>query len=445
MPDLFSTSAAPSLSVSELNRRARQVLENGIPLLWVTGEISNLVRAASGHLYFTLKDETAQVRCVMFRSRANLVPWQIANGQQVEVQALVSIYEARGDFQLNIEGMRRGGLGRLYEAFAQLREKLEGEGLFAPERKRALPALPRAVGIVTSLQAAALRDVVSAIRRRAPHLPLIVFPTPVQGDGAAEKIAQAIRSANESATCDLLIVARGGGSIEDLWAFNEEVVARAIAASSIPVISGVGHETDVTIADFVADLRAATPTAAAELATAGWHGAVDAIDQAQIDLQRLMRRQIEARMQRIDMLSRRLLHPRQRLERIGMNAEHLRMRLSNALRHTITRQATRVSALQLDLQRQKPVVALHRADLSAVSRRLTLAAQATLLRHQHRVASAAEALKLLDPTATLSRGYCIVRNTQHRTISNSAELHRGEAIAVQFASGSAQALVTQTD
>ncbi len=252
------------LSVRELNLAAKQLIEGGLPLLWVRGEISNFVSAASGHWYFSLKDEAAQVRCVMFRHKSQYLDFKPANGMQVEVLALATLYEARGDFQLTLEKMRPAGLGALYEAFERLKAKLEGEGLFDAERKRDLPLLPKQIGIVTSLQAAALRDVLRTLANRMPSVPVLLYPVPVQGEGAGQKIAQAIRTASQRAECDVLIVCRGGGSIEDLWAFNEEVVARAIAASHIPVVSGVGHETDFTIADFVADLRAATPTAAAQ-------------------------------------------------------------------------------------------------------------------------------------------------------------------------------------
>ncbi|MDO8311439.1 MAG: exodeoxyribonuclease VII large subunit, partial [Sideroxyarcus sp.] len=252
------------LSVRELNLAAKQLIEGGLPLLWVRGEISNFVNAASGHWYFSLKDEAAQVRCVMFRHKSQYLDFKPANGMQVEVLALASLYEARGDFQLTLDKMRPAGLGALYEAFERLKSKLEGEGLFEAWRKRDLPLLPRQIGIVTSLQAAALRDVLRTLANRMPNVPVLLYPAPVQGEGAAQKIAQAIRTASQRAECDVLIVCRGGGSIEDLWAFNEEAVARAIAASHIPVVSGVGHETDFTIADFVADMRAATPTAAAQ-------------------------------------------------------------------------------------------------------------------------------------------------------------------------------------
>lgn len=435
---------AEIITVAELNRRARQTLERALPLLWVTGEISNFVRATSGHVYFTLKDEEAQVRCVMFRSRANLVPWQIANGQQVEIQALVSIYEARGDFQLNVETMRRGGLGRLYEAFAKLCANLEGEGLFAAERKHPLPAFPRAIGIVTSLQAAALRDIVAACRRRAPHLPLIIFPTQVQGDGAAVQIAQAINAASINGCCDVLLIARGGGSIEDLWSFNEEVVARAIAACAIPVVSGIGHETDTTIADFVADQRAATPTAAAELATAGWFAAALELDQLRDKLQRQLRRQIETRMQHIDALSRRLLHPRRQLERITLTTLHMRMRLTAVMRDKLTRYGSRLTTLQLHLQRQRPNISLTHSMLEARAQRLTQAARTSLAQHRHRLDNAAEALKLLDPAATLARGYCIARNSEGKLVIDSGKLLPGDGVALQFANGQADAQIIRT-
>jgi exodeoxyribonuclease VII large subunit len=247
------------LSVTELNRQARQLLEQRFPLLWVSGEISNLTRAASGHVYFSLKDSQAQVRCVMFRSRAQILPWQLENGLQVEAQALVTLYEARGDFQLNIEAMRRAaiGMGRLYELFVRLREKLAGEGLFDAARKRELPRFPRRVGIVTSPQAAALQDVIATFARRAPHVELIIYPTLVQGAAAPAAIVAALERVTARNECDVLLIVRGGGSIEDLWAFNDEAVARAIAAiPPAPIISGIGHETDTTIADYAADRRA---------------------------------------------------------------------------------------------------------------------------------------------------------------------------------------------
>jgi len=431
------------IPVGELNRRARQALERAIPLLWVIGEISNLVRAASGHVYFTLKDEQAQVRCVMFRSRANLVPWQVENGQQVEVQALVSLYEARGDFQLGIETMRRAGLGRLYEAFARLKEKLEREGLFCPERKRPLPRFPQVIGVVASLQAAALRDVIAASSRRAPHLHVIVFPTMVQGNGAAEQIALAIDAANRSHLCDLLIVARGGGSIEDLWAFNEEIVARAITTSDIPVISGVGHETDATIADFVADQRAATPTAAAELATAGWFAAANEIRQLTTNLHATTRNCLESQMQHVDALARRLSHPRQRIENINQSTRHLSSRLDAALHGALANQRQKLGAMRLGLQRQQPDLGSHKMRVALAANRLQQNVVRLLGGQSHRLVNAAGALALLDPQATLARGYSIARNTAGQVIRSSDSLVIGDSVRLSFAKGQADTTVTR--
>ena len=247
------------LTVSALNQAVAQLLERNIPLTWVSGEISNFTRAASGHWYFTLKDQAAQVRAVMFRGRAQYAGFMPREGDKVEVRALVTLYAPRGDYQLSVEAIRRAGLGNLYEAFLQLKAQLTAEGLFDQQRKRTIPGFVRSIGIVTSPQAAALRDILTALQRRAPHIRIVLYPTPVQGEGSPQKIAQAIATASSRAECDVLLVCRGGGSIEDLWSFNEEIVARAIAACSMPVISGVGHETDFTISDFAADMRAATP------------------------------------------------------------------------------------------------------------------------------------------------------------------------------------------
>src|SRR2546422_1785968 len=273
------------LTVSGLARSVRELLERRYPLLWVAGEMSNFTVAKSGHGYFVLKDEHAQVRCVMFRQRQQNLEWTPRDGMQVEVQALVSLYEPRGDFQLNVETMRRAGLGALFEAFLRLRDKLEKEGLFNTDTKRALPSLPRAIGVITSREAAALRDVLTTLARRNPSTEVVVFPVQVQGEGAAEKIASALRIAARVGGCDVILLVRGGGSIEDLWAFNEEIVARAIRACPIPVVTGIGHETDFTIADFVADRRAPTPTAAAELVSPERAGLLERSEEHTSELQ----------------------------------------------------------------------------------------------------------------------------------------------------------------
>ncbi len=409
------------LTVRELNVAAKQLIESGLPLLWVRGEISNFVRAASGHWYFSLKDEHAQVRCVMFRHKSQYLEFKPANGMQVEVLALATLYEVRGDFQLTLEKMRPAGLGALYEAFERLKEKLESEGLFKAERKRDLPLLPRQVGIVTSPQAAALRDVLRTLAKRMPNVPVLLFPTPVQGEGAAQKIAQAVKSANQRAECDVLIVCRGGGSIEDLWAFNEEVVARAIAASRIPVVSGVGHETDFTIADFVADVRAATPTAAAQAVVPDRQELRQRVLQYRRHLARAAVRRFEQDMQRVDFLQRRLVHPARRIQQQGERLDTLRQRLHLA----------------------RPAVARLQEQQTNHARRLRAAMQHMLDRRDARLVALQQHLQHLDPQQVLARGYSMVRDAQGNIVMSSKRIDPGERLDIRFAQGSARAVVQE--
>ena len=318
------------VTVTELNRRVRERIESGLPLMWVAGEISNFMLAASGHCYFSLKDANAQVRCVFFRHKSALIDWKPENGMQVEVRALPSLYEARGEFQLGVETMRRSGLGALFEAFERLKRKLEGEGLFEASRRRPVPQFPARIGVVTSPKAAALRDVLTTLRRRMPDIPVVIYPAPVQGEGAADKIAQAIRAASARAEVDVLLVCRGGGSMEDLWSFNEEVVARAIVDCAMPVVSGVGHETDFTIADFVADARAPTPTAAAELVSPNRLDLVNRLRALAARLGRDVERSLGARTQHLDHLGKRLQHPGERIDGEARHVSHLASRLRAA-------------------------------------------------------------------------------------------------------------------
>src|SRR5687767_10645207 len=323
------------LSVAELLRSVRDTLERRFPLAWVGGELSNLSRAPSGHLYFTLKDASAQVDCVMFRSRAAALDWEPREGMRVEARALPTLYEPRGRFQLTVEGMRLAGLGPLYERFLRLKERLAAEGLFEAKLKRELPPFPGRIGVVTSLAAAALRDVLTTLGRRNPAIPVIVYPVPVQGEGAAARIASMLARANRRAECDVLLLVRGGGSIEDLWQFNEEAVARAIRASRIPVVTGVGHETDFTIADFAADRRAPTPTAAAELASAPRAELLARLAECGRCLSRDTRRHLEYAMQAVDALAKRLLHPAERLRSYRQLVAQLGARLGFALSHNV--------------------------------------------------------------------------------------------------------------
>lgn len=436
------------LTVSALNRLARTVLQQNFPLLWIAGEISNLTRATSGHVYFSLKDEAAQVRCTMFRNRAQLIPWQIENGQQIEALASVTLYEVRGEFQLNIENLRRAGLGKLYEAFARLRERLEREGLFADERKRPLPRFPRRIGIVSSPQAAALNDIIICLQRRAPSLPAILYPAPVQGEGSAEKIAAAITLAGERSAedrVDVLIVARGGGSIEDLWAFNEESVARAIAACPVPVICGVGHENDTCIADFVADRRAATPTAAAELASAGWFDAPHELETLQGSLARGLRRQIETRMQRLDILAHKLVHPAQRLDRNRQITAHMAARLSSALVRCLQKETEKLAYWRLHWIQARTTTQTAAMRLTLAGHRLHALAKRRLEMDRANLNNLSTALMQLNPQATLKRGYSIVRNLEGIVISSSHQLAAGDTIELRFAEGRAKGQISETD
>ncbi len=432
---------ATVVSISQLNRLARQSLEREFPLLWVAGEISNLTRAASGHVYFSLKDESAQARCVMFRSRAQSIPWRLENGQQVEARALVSLYEPRGDFQLSIETLRRAGLGRLFEAFARLKERLEAEGLFAAERKRPLPRFPRRIGIISSPHAAALRDTLVTLKRRAPHLGAILYPSLVQGDSAAENIARAIAVAGERNECDLLLIVRGGGSIEDLWAFNEEIVARAMVASPLPTISGVGHETDTTITDYVADLRAATPTAAAELATQGWHEAAGEIAGLAATLGRAMQYRIARQQQGLDQLSLRLFHPATRLGQARDRLALLGSQLDASVAQSLRRHRDRLNRAALGLNRCVPRTERRSGRVRLLAQRLGAAIREQQQQRLGALGGLAAALAHLNPEATLARGFSIVRDAGGQLVTDAAALHAGQTISLHLAHGVAQANV----
>ncbi|UCV21973.1 exodeoxyribonuclease VII large subunit [Ferribacterium limneticum] len=430
------------LSVSSLNRQVRDCLESAFPLTWVSGEISNLTYAASGHVYFSLKDANAQVRCVMWRSRAQVLGWRLENGQKIEARVLVSFYEPRGEFQLNVEAIRRAGQGDLFERFLQLKAKLENEGIFAVDRKKALPSFPRCLAIVTSPQAAALRDVLTTLHRRAPHVAITLFPTPVQGEGASAKIAEAIAQAANS-DCDAIILCRGGGSIEDLWAFNEESVARAINASAIPVISGVGHETDFTIADFAADLRAPTPTAAAELASPDRDALLDRLTQLENHLGRRIDRTLSDQLQRLDWLATRLVHPAERIRQRQRETETLGSRLHHALRRQTEHCAVRLQSLGLRHASARPRPEKLAEGIAHLQYRLSRQSQWAISQYSGKLNSLGSSLTQLDPHAVLSRGYTLAIDSDGRAIRDASRLSSGDLLKLRFASGSAEATVNQ--
>jgi exodeoxyribonuclease VII large subunit len=388
--------------VSELNRLTREVLESALPALWVSGEISNLTRAGSGHLYFTLKDAQAQVRCTMWRNRAQLLPFRPENGMRVDAWALATLYEARGDYQLNVDALRRAGAGDLLEAFQKLKDKLNAEGLFDPARRRPLPPFPTGIGIITSPAAAALHDVLASLRRRAPGLPVVLYPAAVQGVTAPRQLRDALETAARRARkdgIDLLLLVRGGGSLEDLWAFNDEALARAIAACPLPVVSGVGHETDFTIADFVADLRAPTPTAAAELISAGYFGARTTLNTLAQRQHQAIHRHLQTLAQRTDRCALRLVHPRERLLRAH-------------------------------------------EDLARHAQRLRQAMSTHLENNAHRLAQLATNLQHLGPHAVLARGYSITRDADGNILRSIQTTQAGEALDIQLADGHLETIVT---
>lgn len=430
------------LSISALNQQVRARLEESFPLLWVAGEISNLTRAASGHLYFSLKDKDAQVRCVMWRSRAQTLGWQPQNGAQVEARVLVSFYEPRGEFQLSVEVLRQAGQGALFERFLRLKAALESAGLFAPERKRPLPPQPRRLAIVTSLQAAALRDVLSTLARRAPQLKIDIFPTPVQGEGAALQIAAALQAAGNS-DCQLVILCRGGGSIEDLWSFNEECVARAIRASVIPVISGIGHETDFTIADFAADLRAPTPTAAAELISPDRDSLLHQLDRQEEQLRRRMARALADHQQRLDWLGTRLIHPAERLAQRQQAIAALGARLQRALGDKIERGRLATTALGRRQFAARPRLDILSRQLDHVHFRLAQRLAWRISEHSGKLNSLANSLKQLDPHAVLQRGYALAIGPDGRAVRDAEGLSPGDSLELSFARGMAMATVKQ--
>lgn len=432
------------LTVGQLNQAVGQLLERSIPVLWVRGEISNFTQAASGHWYFTLKDSRAAVRAVMFRGRAMAVGFVPRAGDRVEVHARVSLYEPRGDYQLQVDGMRRAGLGDLYEAFLRLKEKLDAEGLFLPERKRVPVRLPRAIGVVTSPHAAALRDVLSVLARRAPQIPVILYPAPVQGADAAARLAAAIATANRRVEVDTLLVVRGGGSIEDLWSFNDELLARQVAASLIPVISGVGHETDFTIVDFVADVRAPTPTAAAELACVPRLELYNRVAHAARALARAQERRLERAAQRLDRAAAQLVSPAQRLAHQQERLAGLRHRLFNAWLGPQARRHARMDLLIARLAHRGPDVPRASDKVRERARQLQRAHSRLLDVRRARLAALAAHLRAFDPGHTLARGFTLARDQDGNIVRDAAQLAAGNMLALEFGKGSAEVSVIST-
>ncbi len=433
------------LTVSGLLRSVRDVIERQLPLAWVSGELSNFTAARSGHWYFILKDAQAQVRCVMFRGRNQYLDWQPADGMQVDLRCLPTLYEARGEFQLTVETMRRSGLGALFERFLKLRDRLAEEGLFDPALKRAIPTLPRRVGVISSTAGAALHDVITTMRRRNPSIELIVYPTTVQGERAAAELVAALGRAGSRCEVDVLLLVRGGGSIEDLWCFNDESLARAIRACPIPVISGVGHETDFTIADFAADLRAPTPTAAAELVSPARAELIARARDAFMRLQRSTRHRLHSQMQALDALSHRLQHPAQRL---ALQSHRLQCAIEALRRLGAERIVTgtlRLASLRQRMTRSRPDLDRRQEALRRLGERLQRAASAQLKLREARLSALAQALNHLGPDQILARGFSIVFNADVRVVTDATQVNPGDALTVQLARGRIVTQVNRTE
>ncbi|OKA64096.1 exodeoxyribonuclease VII large subunit [Vibrio parahaemolyticus] len=433
-------------TVSRLNAEVRLLLENEMGIVWLVGEISNFSAPVSGHWYLTLKDSRAQVKCAMFRGNNRRVTFKPANGNQVLVKARLSLYEPRGDYQLIIESMQPEGDGRLQQEFEELKMKLAAEGLFAQTNKLPLPEHPKRVGIITSKTGAALYDILDVLKRRDPSLPVVIYPTMVQGDDAAIQIAQAIGRANSRNECDVLIVGRGGGSLEDLWCFNNEILARTIAASQIPIISAVGHEVDMTIADFVADVRAPTPSAAAELVSRDNSHKDQSLVAKQHKLASAMRYYLSQQKQQSAQLLHRLerQHPSYQLQRQSQQLDELDMRLRRAMQRFIDTRQQAVERKHHRLQLNSPVkhLAQQKSRLERVEHKLLDTMDRKLLTRRHQLAIAAEKLDTVSPLATLKRDYPITQTEQGKVVTSADDVKTGDLLVTRLANGEIHSTVS---
>ncbi len=434
-------------TVSRLNREAKVLLEGGFPPLWIEGEISNLSRPASGHVYFSLKDAQAQVRCAFFRQHQRLLRLTLKDGLHILARARVSLYEGRGDYQIIIEYLEEAGAGALRRAFDALKQRLSQEGLFDIARKKPLPRLPRRLGIVTSPSGAVLHDILTTLRRRFPAIPVLVYPVPVQGAGAAEKIAAAIRLAGEQLDCDALILARGGGSLEDLWAFNEEAVARAICACPVPVVCGVGHETDFTIADMAADARAPTPTAAAEMLSPDQQEWLAQFGRLEARLASSLLGHLRGRNQHIDWLAARLVHPRNRIALLQQRLKALAQRLYLARTASLRQAHSELAAMLARMHRHSPLPRLQALTLTQRhwQARLVNAMKRRRETAESRLRQLMQTLHALSPLATLDRGYAIVqRPDSGAVVTDAGKVRPGERVRARLARGRLDCLVERS-
>ena len=423
------------VSISEINRLARLALEQALPSCWIRGELSNMSKPVSGHWYFTLKDASASARCVMFRMRNQFVDWSPKEGDQVELRAQASLYEPRGDFQLNVEAMRKAGQGNLYEAFLRLKNKLQQEGLFDSARKKALPIICNNIGVITSPQAAALRDVVITLRQRWPMANVLIYPCQVQGVDAPQQIVQAINLANLREQANVILLVRGGGSLEDLSAFNDEQVARAIYATTIPIVSGVGHETDFTIADFVADARAPTPTGAAQLVVPDQIEVQRRIYEHVVRIRQLRRSNLNQAWQHHDQIMKRLRHPREQINQQRTLYLQLTHRLKIACERNLESAINRYEANSARLHGSKPSLNAHKLFSRHLATRLVHIWGYQQTSRKNLLAQMQTHLDMLCPDLVLERGYSVVRTLDGHIISDSKQVQSGQRLRIQLAKG----------
>ena len=431
-------------TVGRLNDEVARLLEDSFPLIWVEGELTNLARPRSGHMYFTLKDSRAQVRCALFRSNRMRLRFEPRDGMQVIARARVGLYGPRGDYQLVVQELEPAGEGALRLAYERLRLKLQEEGLFDPKHKRPLPAFPRQLGVITSPSGAAVHDVLKVLGRRFPSLPVVVYPTRVQGEGAGEEIAGAIGVAVRRAECDVLLVVRGGGSLEDLWAFNEERVARAMHACPIPIVTGVGHESDVTIADFVADERAPTPSAAAERTSPNRSELVERLAAVAGRVRRAAAADAERRRTSLELRRRRLRHPLLRIENLAQRTDELGRRAAAAFDRRREETRRRMATLFHRLDRVRPDPRAFRSKIEILERRVRTAIDERQARAAARVRELARALHAVSPDRTLERGYAIVYR-DGGIVRDAREVAPGDAVTARLARGRLAAIVTSAD
>ena len=445
---IFKKDEQSVISVSELNKKAKSLLEKGIPKLWIEGEISNLAKPASGHMYFSLKDEMSQIRCAWFKQRQLQNTLNIANGSKMLALGKIGLYEPRGEYQFIVEKMEIAGEGDLKRKYEDLKKKLSAEGIFSEENKSELPNLPKKIGIITSPSGAAVQDILTVLNRRFPIIPVIIFPVAVQGEQAAPQIQNALEKANFRADCDLLILARGGGSLEDLWAFNEEIVARAIFDSEIPIISAIGHETDVTISDFTADLRAPTPSGAAELAVPDQHDWIKSIDNISEKINTIITQQINSKSQLSDWINKRLSQssPKMTVKRQIEKSNNLQKILSSSILQNLSKQDKNIHQLKSNLNEVSPRLKIHTqfSRIKELNQKIISCSNHLLEGLNNRIKLASKTLNSVSPLRTLDRGYAIARDAKTKNVIMSADnIEIENDIEVKLAKGEIKVTVIE--